>query len=229
MRTSLRLLLLSVVIPAGSLFLAACGSNPAGPTAGGAILQGTVETNAAVSGAAFTGIRALSAQGGGGITVSVSETGQSTTTDGNGDFVLTGLPSGTITLKFKAPGIDASLEISGLEDGQTVTIKVHVSGSHADLTQPPKHEQTTDKCFKAGEKAEVEGNISAKAAGAIKVAQQGKGAFECEVSASTRIRKGNKTFTFDDLAVGMHVHVSGTGLGPSGSVCRVSADEIKIQ
>jgi hypothetical protein len=220
---------LLALLVACTVYLACGSSNPAGPSSDGATLQGTIDTNAAMATAA-SGVHASSVRSGSGgsIKVSVSETGQSTVTDSSGNFVLTGLPSGTVTLKFDAPGIDATLEISGLADGQTLTIKVHVSGSHAELTSPPKNNDN-GKCFKVGEKADVEGDISAKAATTITVAQQGKGDYECEVSASTQIRKGNQTFTFDDLAVGMHVHVSGTGLGASGSVCRLSAEEIKIQ
>jgi hypothetical protein len=223
MRPKSRFAFILALLAAGTLDLG-CGGSPAGPSAGGATLQGTVETNAAT---ASSGLHAQSVRAGGTVTISVSQTGQSTTTDSSGNFVLTGLPSGTITLKFTAPGIDATLEISGLVEGQTLTIKVHVSGSHAELTQPPK--SSGDKCFAVGEKAEVEGDITGKGAATITVTQQGKGDYECEVGTATRIRKGNKSFTFADLAIVMHVHVSGTGLGASGSVCRVSADEVKIQ
>ena len=49
------------------------------------------------------------------------------------------------------------------------------------------------------------------------------------VSDSTRIRKGNRSLTLEDLAVGSRVHVSGTGRGESDGSCEVDATEIKLQ
>ena len=195
-------------------------------SSGGATIMGTVNSSASASGAGD--VRAMA--GGAGITVAVVQTGQSTMTDGSGRFVLTGVPSGTVTLHFTAAGIDAQLQITGLQVGQTLTITVHVSGSHADLgngdhPSDPAH----STCFTSGAKAEVEGVISTKAASSITVSQQGKGDYDCLVSASTRIRKGNRSLTLEDLAVGSRVHVSGTGLGIVGGVCEVDASEIKLQ
>jgi hypothetical protein len=80
----------------------------------------------------------------------------------------------------------------------------------------------------AGQKVEVEGTITDKAGSTITVNQQGKGLFACEVG-SARIRKGNTTYTLAQLQPGWRVHVSGSGLGDSGGVCRVAADEVKVQ
>jgi Domain of unknown function (DUF5666) len=84
-------------------------------------------------------------------------------------------------------------------------------------------------CFAPGANAEVEGKITAKGGSDITVNQQGKGDYQCFVSAGTRIRKGNTTYTFDQLATGWRVHVKGTGLGASGTLCQVQADEIMVQ
>jgi hypothetical protein len=83
------------------------------------------------------------------------------------------------------------------------------------------------KCA-AGQKVEVEGPIGAKSGTTITVNQQGKGAYACEVGGA-RIRKGNTTYTADQLQVGWRVHVSGTSQGESGGACRVSASEVKVQ
>lgn len=84
-------------------------------------------------------------------------------------------------------------------------------------------------CPDAGRKAEVEGKITAKGASDITVFQQGKGVFLAQVDAGTRIRKGNTSYTLDQLAVGNRVHVKGTSLGLSGETCGVDASEIKLQ
>lgn len=80
-----------------------------------------------------------------------------------------------------------------------------------------------------GGNAEVEGLITGKGASSVTVTQQGKGDYLCLVSASTRIRKGNTTYTFAQLQGGWRVHVKGTQQGMSGSACQVAASEIKVQ
>lgn len=92
-------------------------------------------------------------------------------------------------------------------------------------TAPPPN---TSSC-PMGPNAQVEGLIHSKSGAAIVVRQQGRGDYQCEVSAGTTIRKGNTTFTFAQLQTGWRVHVSGQGLGSAGSLCRVQADEIKVQ
>src|SRR5262249_38608855 len=170
-----------------------------------------------------------------GIRISIVGTSLSTTTDGSGHFVLSGITTDHVTLRLQGTGIDATLDVSGLAPGQTLTINIHVSGNHAELDDDNEDNDDNDdspegkQCFAVGEKAEVEGNITGKAAAAITVAQEEKGSFECLVTATTRIRHGNTTLTLADLKVGDHVHVSGTGQGLTGGVCRVSADEIKLQ
>jgi hypothetical protein len=86
-----------------------------------------------------------------------------------------------------------------------------------------------DFCFVVGAKAQVEGLIASVDATGITVAQQGKMSFQCLVSATTRIRKGNRTLALADLQVGNRVHVEGTGLGSATGMCQVSAEEIKLQ
>ena len=84
-------------------------------------------------------------------------------------------------------------------------------------------------CPDAGRKAEVEGKITAKGASDITVFQQGKGSFLALVDGGTRIRKGNTTYTLEQLAVGNRVHVKGTSLGLISETCSVDASEIKLQ
>ena len=225
---------LHLVLLAG-LLAAACGSDStmSSPTSmAAATVQGTVNgsgtgsTSLSASAASSAAVKA-------GIKVTVVGTGLSTTTDGSGRFTLTGITSDSIVLHFEGSGIDATLEISGLVAGQTLTIKIKVSGHQAEFEDGDDDNGSSapvaSKCFAAGDKAEVEGHISAKGSKDITVAQQGKGDYLCQVSATTRIRHGNATFVFADLKIGDHVHVSGTGLGLSGGVCRVAASEVKIQ
>ncbi len=88
---------------------------------------------------------------------------------------------------------------------------------------------TRSYCPDAGRKAEVEGKITAKGASDVTVFQNGKGNFLAQVDSGTRIRKGNTTYGFEQLAVGNRVHVKGTSLGLAAATCGVDASEIKLQ
>lgn len=80
-----------------------------------------------------------------------------------------------------------------------------------------------------GDNAEVEGLITGKGTSTVTVTQQAKGDYLCAVSGSTRIRKGNTTYTFAQLQSGWRVHVKGTQQGMSGTACQVNASEIMVQ
>jgi len=228
-----------------ALALNSCSGSNTSPSSVSALatLDGTVNASTAIS---AQSVHAASASSGG-ITVTLMETGTSTTTDASGHFTLTNVPAGTATLHFQAGGIDAILTLSGILAGQTMRIVVTVSGSRASLDEeepepapspkpiptpkpsPTPEPSPTAKCFELGGKAEVEGDITATAATSITVDQEGHGLFQCLVSASTQIHHGNRKVAFADLHVGDHVHVSGSGLGSSGGICQVKADEIKVQ
>jgi hypothetical protein len=116
--------------------------------------------------------------------------------------------------------------------GVTAVLASEIMLQEPEVAPSPSPEPTPSpesKCFAPGAKAEVEGKITAKGGGDITIAQQGKGDFQCFVGAGTPIRKGNTTYTFDQLQPGWRVHVSGTGLGESGDLCLVQASEVKVQ
>jgi hypothetical protein len=73
---------------------------------------------------------------GGGLTVSVEGTSLSTNVDEEGQFILTQVPAGTVTLIFEGPGINARLTISGLVDGQVLSLECLVNGSSVEVTTP---------------------------------------------------------------------------------------------
>jgi hypothetical protein len=207
-------------------FFASCGSDSMTGPESPATIEGTVNASSVMT--ALSGPTAATSNAG--IRISIVGTNLSTMTDATGRFVLSGINTDHVTLRFQATGIDATLDVSGIAPGQTLTINIRVSGNHAEFDDDD-HDDSPEgsQCFAVGQKAEVEGNITGKAAAAITVAQQGKGSYDCQVTAMTRIRHGNTTLTLDDLKIGDHVHVSGSGLGTAGALCRVSADEIKLQ
>jgi hypothetical protein len=237
------------VIFTGLAFVSCGGGNPMAPSAP-ATIEGTV--NAAPSVLGTSDVTASAAHSGAGVTVSVVGMSVSTTTDSFGHFVLTGLPAGMVTLRFEGPGIDATLEISGLAAGQTLTISVQASGNRATLVTSPVASPSpspfpsplAQQCPDVGEKAEIEGTITevsgmvqgvdvaaADELGTITVFQQGavKGDYLCHLSSTTSIRHGHTAMTLDQLRVGSRVHVAGSGLGNASGTCEVQADEVLVQ
>src|SRR5258706_294379 len=121
-----------------------CGSSdgvtsPSAPMAG-ATIQGTVNANAVAAGA-DVGMSSLSSAN---LRVTIAGTSLSTTTDASGRFTLTGIPSGSVTLRFQGTGVDATLRIDGLADGQALTGTVEVNGSHAGVASEPNGPQAVE-------------------------------------------------------------------------------------
>jgi len=130
---------LSLAVLTLALITAGCGgsSSVTGPDGapgalGASVVQGTVVGGgfAAPSG----DVTALSR--GGGLTVTVEGTSLSTNVDEEGEFILTQVPAGTVTLIFEGPGISARLTISGLVDGQVLSLECLVNGSNVEMTTP---------------------------------------------------------------------------------------------
>jgi len=94
------------------------------PPAAGATIAGTVQSGTASS-------PEIGASSVSDLRVSVTGTALETTTDGSGRFTLSGVPSGRVELRFEGSGIDARLELEGLQSGQTLNVTVRVSGSSA--------------------------------------------------------------------------------------------------
>ncbi|MFN8095720.1 MAG: DUF5666 domain-containing protein [Vicinamibacteria bacterium] len=115
------------------------GSGGASST-GGATVRGVVETGGA-AGSATGEVRALSV--GSGIRVSVVGTSLVTTTDDRGQFELRGVPTGRVSLRFEASGLDARLEIESLSEGQSLNVNVHVSSSGAFVAETEDHRNET--------------------------------------------------------------------------------------
>jgi hypothetical protein len=66
------------------------------------------------------------------------------TIDGSGRFILTGVPSGQVELRFEGKGIDARLSLAGLQEGQSLDIHVKLSGSEASLEGSDDDNQDDD-------------------------------------------------------------------------------------
>lgn len=205
------------------MFAVGCGSRSASPTApsgeppasaqapvpSGASLAGaTISGNiAGASPAALAGVRTLGVSAVG-VSVSITGTGVSATTDATGNFTLNDVPSSDVVLAFVGPGIDAVLPLGVVSDHDTVHIMVTLSGSTATLDAEHR--------VMANQAAEAEGLIDSidvagrrlVLSGIVVVAPDG-----------ASIRRGDAAIAFVDLKQGERVHVRGT---TDGSAIRAS-------
>jgi hypothetical protein len=208
-----------IILAAMMVAVAACGGNaslsPVGPssTSAGASISGTV------TGSPVTAIRALNSGAFGmlatsGITVSIVGTNISTTVDGQGDFTLTNVPTGTVTLNFTSPGASATITLSGIGPDDKVQISVTLNGNTAQVDS--EHHSKPDNG-----KREYQGRISSIDAGAKSFQIPG---ITVKTTATTTIRHGNRTVPFTDLKMGDHVQAKGTKDGTT-----LTATEIKVE
>ena len=202
-----------------TVVLAACGGNaslsPVGPSrsTSGASISGTV------SGTGLTAVRALDGGPFGvlatsSVTVSIAGTNISTVVDGQGQFTLNDVPTGTVTLNFTAPGASAAITLTGIGPTDNVQITVTLNGSTA-------HVDSERHSAPDNNKGEFQGRITAIDATAKTFQVSG---MTVKVTAATTIRNGNKTVAFADLKVGDHVEVKGTRDGTT-----LTASEIKVE
>lgn len=146
--------------------VAACGksdgpSSPAAPSQSGATgsfsgatIAGTVMFGATTASAGPVSFNSRAMAGvGSGVTVTVQGTSITATADGSGRFTLANVPTGNITLVFRASGIEASVTVSGVNTADQIRITVVVSGNTAEIDE---HEHST-----ANNQTEVEGRVTA--------------------------------------------------------------------
>jgi hypothetical protein len=140
------------------------------------------------------------------------------TVDANGTFTLTGVPAGNVTLRFQGTGVNATVIVPSVEDGQTITIVVSIKSGETEAELENDDRSSTD-----GGLRQLEGRVDAippvSAAGAFVV--DGK---TVVTNTSTVFTEHGSTVTFADVVVGMRVHVAGT---PSGDT--LVASTVMIQ
>ncbi len=192
--------ILALTLVALAVLVAGCGrSNPVAATdpsgsSSGATIHGTV-LGSSVS------ARSASSSGGS-ITVSVVGTDIKVTVGGTGQFTITGVPSGDITLKFHGNFGDATLQITQVQQGDTITITITITGTTATTETEVRDSEVNGR--------EVEGRITAIDTTAKTFVVAGKTIL---TNGSTEMRHGNEPYSFEELEVGFRVHVKGT---PSG-------------
>ena len=213
--------LLGVVL--GTL-TAACGSRldsltePGLPPTG-ATVQGTV--NAGPGASSASSFRAAAAV----IRVTVVGTSLAATTDASGRFLLAGIPSGRATLRFEGPGIDARLELSGLAEGQVMTIAVQVSGATARVVSGPSSSPSPSPrpSPSPGSEVEFRGGVESITPPSLIVAGR-----TVRTTAATEIKRGRSRIGLTEVRVGEAAKVEGTPQADGSVLAReieIGADE----
>jgi Domain of unknown function (DUF5666)/Carboxypeptidase regulatory-like domain len=208
-----------VVFTIGIALLAtsiACGNasgslSPTGPSANGsrgAVINGRVRgLSTPVTTNSFAPLATSS------VKVTISGTNISTNVDGNGQFTLTGVPPGDVTMQFSGPGVSASITLKGVTADQQITIDVTLNGTSARLDSDTRRDN--------GGGREIEGHITAVNAGARTITVAGS---VIVVPPDTRIHRGSTAMTFADLKVGVEVEVHTTMNGTT-----LTATDVEIE
>lgn len=141
---------LSVVIAIGACVTAvACGStSPTAPGSssrffglGGAVITGHVNGIPVAATSQSTGVEALASTT---ATVTIVGTDITTAIDGQGNFQLTGVPPGDVTLKFTSNGASATITLQGVGVGDRIHIVVTLNGNSARLDDEHRDDDDGD-------------------------------------------------------------------------------------
>ena len=131
---------------------------PTGPSGRGGSSSGAVITGR-VSGVPLASISTdtITTRASTSLRVTISGTNISTTVDGSGQFTLTGVPPGTVTLTFTGSGISASITLTGVAAGTEIHIEVRLNGNSARIESENRRDGDDDD---EDDNDEIEGNVS---------------------------------------------------------------------
>lgn len=135
------------------LFAVACGSSsPTSPFrglgGGGAEIIGTVNGGSqgltASAGTSATSPATSATTPGKPVTVTVVGTNISSTVDGSGHFHLTDVPLGDVQLRFTAEGLDATITLQDVQDGEQIHIRVRVTDTSVRIEAQTRERKRDD-------------------------------------------------------------------------------------
>lgn len=184
------------------VMMSGCGSSSAVTAPDEPVAKGASVLHGAVLAPGLNGLSSaapgVSAQSGGsGWVVSVVGTSLSSELDRDGRFVLTLVPSGSVTLRIEGPGVSAQLVLSGLVDGQVTSVEIRVTGGSAQLTTAPQCTPTAETFFS--------GDLDKAAGTQLVVAGRDVDASQIKV-----VWRGARRIQLSDLVPGEPVKVWGT-------------------
>jgi hypothetical protein len=152
----------------------------------------------------------LAAGGMSGVTVAVTGTGLTATTDGTGRFSLTGVPAGQVTLQFTGAAT-GTMSLDDVAEHDAIEIEVHVHNGEVE-----------DEQAQTGAQAQLEGKIVSVNGGGHSFVI---GQINVMVPSTATIRHGDQTLTFSSLISGARVHVKGSLTGSTLTATRVEVQQ----
>lgn len=146
----------------------ACGgeSSLTGPTGGrngsssGAVITGRV-SGVSLSPITTSSTDTISARAATSLKVTIVGTNISTSVDGSGQFTLTGVPPGDVTVNFAGSGVSANITLKGVTAGQEIHIEVQLNGNNARIqSENRRHRDGDDDDDEDDDRDEVTGAVS---------------------------------------------------------------------
>jgi hypothetical protein len=217
-----RVLIAAFAINAGFI-MAGCGGNasmsPVAPSGtsldmtAGAVITGVVTSAGTATASTMAAPRRFVKDATSSVTISVSGTGITTTTDGQGRFVLTGVPGGNVVLQITGPNTNATVTLMGVSANDHIDLVLTVKGNQGEI----------DSDHRTHGQNGVDANGLIAAIDTVgRTITVGTKTFSVPTTAS--IRHGSTTLTLADLHVGDHVEIKGHTDGTT-----LVADEIKVE
>jgi hypothetical protein len=205
---------------------AACGESssslsPTGPTRSGSRSGAVITGRVSGIGLSPSTIDATTAASSTSTTlrVTIAGTNISTMVDGAGQFTLTGVPPGTVTLTFTSGTTSASITLNNVGVGDEIRIEVRLNGTSARIESENRHRDDDDDDNK-DDADEVEGVVSSLSGTCPAVT----------FTVGTRVVKTGSTTVFDDRCTdirnGLRVEAKGSRAGDGTFIAtRVEVDD----
>lgn len=186
-------------------FAAACSNNPTAPSGSSMVtINGSI---VAPGGSAGSAHGSALADGPAvippGLTVAVNGSGASAIVNAAGQFALLNVPPGNAELRFSAPGVLATVTLTGLEAGQTVEIAVSLTSSSAGIESDRRS---------LGREIQLEGRVESlpPTTAALTLVVAGRAVL---TDGTTTVFLNGAPASFAALAIGQRVHVKGQMTG----------------
>jgi hypothetical protein len=149
------------------------------------------------------------------LTVSVVGTSVSAMVDGRGNFTLTNVPAGDVTLSFSGTGVNARITITGVSEHEQIRLTVNVHGTTAELDENERENNDS--------RAEIEGTIVSINASA-RTLVVGRHQTTVSVPTGIPIHHGRAALAFSGLVVGDRARIHATRNGAT-----LTATDIEVQ
>ena len=197
--------LLPTIVVLALVGAAACSNNPSAPSGGSSVtINGSIVSPGGSAGpnhvSVFESTPPVIPPG---LTVAVNGNGASAIVNAAGQFSLLNVPPGNVDLRFSAPGVLATVTLTGLESGQTVEIAVSLTSTTAEVESDRRS---------LGREVQLEGRVQSlpPTTAPLTLVVAGRAV---TTDGTTTFFMNGAAASFAALAVGQRVHVKGQTSG----------------